>query len=104
MRVHTGGCKQVLRPFVCQLHGQLTAFSAGAGDDHLAYASLKCCFNYPVAVDIERVVSEVTANIDKFHGAHCNSFFSRDAYTCLELPYNPADASEMERFLAIDAV
>ena len=47
---------------------------------------------------------EVTAYVYEFHGAHCNIFFNIGACTCLELPYNSADASEMERPVATDAV
>jgi hypothetical protein len=86
------------------LQGFLAALGAGAGDDYLAYAGVKCRLYNLVAVGIKRVVREVTANVYEFHGAHCNGFFLTDAYTCFALPYNPADASEMERLVAPDAV
>ena len=53
MRVHASGCKQLLWPFISQLHGLLATLGAGAGNDHLAYAGLKCCFNNLFSIDIE---------------------------------------------------
>ena len=98
------GCEKFLWPLIGQLQRYLTTFGAGTGNDHLHHTGLKCCLNHLFAIDIERVMGEVTTYVYEFHGAHCNVFFNIDACTSLPLPYNLADASEMERHLATDAV
>jgi hypothetical protein len=65
--MHTGGCEQFTRMSVRQFQGGLAAFCTGAGDNYLHDPGIVCACEYFAAVFVERVVCQVTANVNQIH-------------------------------------
>ena len=65
--MYTSGCEQNARMTARQFKSGLAAFLAAAGDHHLHDPGFVCAGKYLTEVFVERVVSEVAANINQFH-------------------------------------